>query len=163
MNAVIEKHDHTDKYVLDYPGTVLSRTQNEICVECFFDRDIAGEYMNISAGDRVIEWFFTDRWYNIMEFHDVRGDGLKGWYCNITRPTDIREDGGRLVVAWQDLALDVFVYPDGRVLVLDEDELADLNLPADEVSQAWAAVDHLRSLVASRQPPFDGVMGPPTP
>lgn len=158
MNAVIEKHDHTGKYILDYPGTVLSRSATEVCVECFFDRDIAGEYMNISAGDRVVEWFFTDRWYNIMQFHDVRGGQLKGWYCNITRPTDIREDDGRLVIAWQDLALDVFVYPDGRIIVLDEDELAALNLPAHEVAQVWAAVDHLRALVKSRQPPFDRVM-----
>ena len=51
---------------------------------------------------------------------------IKGWYCNITRPA--RFGPGRVTA--EDLALDVFVYPDGRTLVLDEEEFADMKLPA---------------------------------
>lgn len=158
----IEKYDHHGHFLLRYPATrVLFQTPTTICVEAFFDFDLPSAYVNIDNGDRVVEWFFTDRWYNIMEYHAVGDDHLKGWYCNITRPSQILvRPFDNLTITWDDLALDVFIYPDGRFLLLDEDELDALTLPPVDLAQIWAAVRHLRTQVEQRRPPFDVIPKP---
>jgi len=162
MNILVEKRDHIGRPTLHYPGSrVLSQTDDTLCIEAFFDFDLPGSYVNICNGDRVIEWFFTNRWYNIFEYHDVQDDHLKGWYCNITRPTSITTTQQGLVIMWDDLALDVFIYPDGRFLLLDEDEMDDLTLPADLTRHIWAAVDQLRALVDGRHAPFQNISTTP--
>lgn len=157
MRLVVHKRDHRGRVVLSYDGArVLARTDHSVCIEAFFDRDIAGGVVPIRAGDRMVEWFFADRWYNIFQHHAVEDDRLKGWYCNITRPASFTDSAdGDLTIAADDLALDVFVHPDGRVQVLDEDELAALGLPEAEHAQVWAAVAQLRALVQGRAAPFD--------
>ena len=91
--------------------------------------------------DRFVELYHTGRWYNIFEIHAREDDHLRGWYCNVTRPAVIGED----TIAYVDLALDLLVYPDGRQLVLDEDEFE--QLPLDEVERA-RALEALRELQA---------------
>ena len=58
------------------------------------------------------------------------------------------------------LALDLFVYPDGRTLTLDEDEFDALNLQRDD-PEAWqcslVAVDEREAMVAARRAPFDAL------
>ena len=71
-----------------------------------------------------MEQFFSDRWYSIFEMHDVADDRLTGWYCNLSRPARFRDDG----IEADDLALDLYVAPDGTVTLLDEDEFAALPL-----------------------------------
>ncbi|MBE9508279.1 MAG: DUF402 domain-containing protein, partial [Chloroflexi bacterium] len=86
----------------------------------------------------------------IFEIHG--GDGrLKGWYCNITRPAriDARE------VAAEDLALDLWVAPDGECRVLDEDEFAALPLTPVEREAAQQALAELQAMVKQQVPPFD--------
>ncbi|HEY74489.1 MAG TPA: DUF402 domain-containing protein, partial [Thermoflexia bacterium] len=77
---------------------------------------------------------------------------LKGWYCNITRPARITSDE----VAAEDLALDLWVAPDGEMLVLDEDEFAALALPPAEHDAAQQALAELQAMVRRKAPPFDG-------
>jgi len=156
--ATIEKRSASGHPVTRWPGRVVNYDTHHLLLECFFDRDLPGEHPDVRAGDRVLEWFFTDCWYNIFEFHDVSDDHLKGWYCNITRPAIISESSEGLLIAWDDLALDVFITPDGRFLLLDEDELAELNLSADDVSRIWDAVDQLRRLVDEHAAPFETLL-----
>jgi predicted RNA-binding protein associated with RNAse of E/G family len=61
------------------------------------------------------------------------------------------------LVAAEDLALDVFVLPDGTLYVLDEDEFEALALPQEERQAALAVVDDLCRAVQDRTPPFDAV------
>ncbi|MBI3362586.1 MAG: DUF402 domain-containing protein, partial [Chloroflexi bacterium] len=77
-------------------------------------------------------------------------DRLKGWYCNVTRPAVITDGSVRAV----DLALDVFVYPDGRMLVLDEDEFVGLSLTKYEQRAARMALDELKQMVEAGLSPF---------
>ncbi len=155
--VLIEKRDHIGRGVLNYAGTVVYQTADTLCVESFFDRDMPSPYVHVNAGDRTVEWFYTDHWYNIFEYHDVSDDHLKGWYCNITRPSLIQHTDDGLVVAWDDLALDVFIHPDGRFLLLDEDELAELALSAEDVANVWAAVEQIRALVGQHAAPFEKI------
>lgn len=139
---------------LSYEGVVVGRSENSVCIDAAFalpDRDLG--YVHLRRGDHFREWFFTDRWYNIFRVSDAETGAIKGWYCNITRPAQL----AAAQVSADDLALDVFVYPNGRTLLLDEDEFAALDLPANERSRAWQAVASIKTRVEQRLPPFDEI------
>jgi predicted RNA-binding protein associated with RNAse of E/G family len=110
-------------------------------------------YTTFEPGDRFIEWFYTDRWYNIMEVRE-RDGALKGWYCNVTWPAEITQD----TVSYRDLTLDLWVAPDGSALTLDMDEFeADESLSTVERAHALAALDELRAHLARGEAPFDAL------
>ncbi|MFF2897183.1 DUF402 domain-containing protein [Streptomyces sp. NPDC057966] len=69
--------------------------------------------------------------------------GLKGWYCDITRPAVLRD--GELLV--EDLDLDLWVSADGSsVLRLDEDEFEESGLAERDPAAAGAALRALDEL-----------------
>lgn len=129
-----------------YTGEVLRRSPTEVVLEAYFNRDDM-PFHGITFGrrDRFVEIYYTDRWFNIDEIHDREDDHLKGWYCNVSYPAEL--SNGR--VAYVDLALDLLVYPDGRQLILDEDEFAALTIDEETRAQAWAALKELQHLFAS--------------
>ncbi|MGF1507126.1 MAG: DUF402 domain-containing protein [Anaerolineae bacterium] len=152
------KRDHAGDEVWRYEGKVLERGPSHIVIEAIFGRpDRPMGYATFRQGDRLIETFHSDRWYNVFEIHDVDDDRIKGWYCNLTRPALITDE----VIDSEDLALDVFVTPEGMVLIQDEAEYAALGLPQEERIAVMAAVEAIRRLVAARLPPFDQVVSSP--
>jgi hypothetical protein len=129
-----------------YEGRVLQWDENSVLIEARFNRDdLLFHNIPLRRGDRFVERYYTNRWYNIFAIHDLDDDKFKGWYCNVTRPAQITP--GR--IAYVDLALDLLVYPDGRSLVLDEDEFAELSIDNPTRQKAWAALDELQTLAAS--------------
>lgn len=151
---MVIKCDASGHQELSYMGTVRERGENYICIDAIFqfsDRDLG--YIKLCKGDLFTEWFYSDRWYNIFRVQDVQTGKLKGWYCNITRPAVIRDTE----VSADDLALDVFVYPDGNTLLLDEDEFAELVLSDTDRQHAWDAVEQIKHLVESRLVPFNEI------
>lgn len=144
MTAItVYKRDHQGNPVWQYEGIVLAREAYCIQLEARFNRpDHVTPYHVFRQGDRMIEWFYTDRWYNIFQMHDVDDDHLKGWYCNITRPARFEDNA----IYADDLALDLMVYPDGRTLVLDEDEFADLPLDPLTEEHALAVLADLKRM-----------------
>ncbi len=150
--VTIRKLNLAGEEVFAYSGEVVSRTPTNAVVEAYFTRydrlDLG--YTVFERGDRFVEYFYSDRWYNIFEVHAAGDDRLRGWYCNVTRPANIAEG----VVSAVDLALDVFVYPDSRMLVLDEDEFEALSLTELERATARAAVEELREMAYGGVPPF---------
>jgi hypothetical protein len=153
----IRKLDLAGNELFAYAGKILARTATSVTVEAFFSRYARLElgYTVFERGDRFVEHFYSDRWYNVFAVYAAGTDKLRGWYCNITRPTRI-EDGQ---VSAVDLALDVWVNPDGTARVLDEDEFAALPLGEAEAAAARAALGELLSLAAQRAGPF----APPSP
>ena len=148
------KLDARGEVELSYRGNLRDRAADFVCIDALFampDRNLG--YIQLRRGDQFREWFYRDRWFNIFRVTDGETRLLKGWYCNITRPPHIGLD----YVEAEDLCLDVFVYPDGQTLLLDEADFAELNLSADEADKAWQAVDAIRCLVADRLPPFDDI------
>ncbi len=137
------KQNSEGREVWRYTGKVLEHSKNAMLIEAHFNRpDLPFHGIILAEGDRFLEVYFSNRWYNIFEIHDKQTDELKGWYCNVTAPAEFR-DG---VIAARDLALDLFVYPDGRQLILDEDEFAHLELTVHEKTQALTALQELQSL-----------------
>ncbi len=125
------KKNLAGQVVFQYEGEVLKREEHAITLEAFFGReDMVLMNVVLKRGDRFVETFYTDRWYNIFEIYDRDDKTLKGWYCNIGKPAVIEDQA----VSYVDLALDLWVAPNGMQTVLDEDELDKLNLD-DEIKQ----------------------------
>ena len=147
----VHKLNHASEETLSYPGRVLARDQRSVILEAFFNREpMELGYVTLKPGDRFVEYFYSDRWYNVFTIYDADDGQLKGWYCNITRPAAIAEGSVRA----EDLALDYFVQPAGREFILDEDEFVTLPLPPEEVRAARAALAELQALAAQRAGPF---------
>ncbi len=133
-----------------YEGRVLRREPNAVVLEAYFNRpDMPFVDTVFRQSDRFVETYYMDRWYNIFEGHD-RDDGrLKGWYCNVSRPAEVGPD----TVSYVDLALDLWVSPDGKQTVLDEDEFEALKLGSEERATARLALEELKALFESKRPP----------
>lgn len=129
-----------------YQGRILARDAHSILIEAFFNRDdLEFHDITLREKDRFIERYYDNRWYNIFEIHDREDDHLKAWYCNVTTPAEFSPDK----IAYIDLALDLLVYPDGRFLVLDEDEFEDLNISEESQAKARQALATLIDLATS--------------
>ena len=136
------KQDPQGNETWRYSGDVIDRRDNQIIIEALFDRDdINFNGMWLCKGDRFLETYYADRWYNIFEIHDRDDDRLKGWYCNIALPAEILEE----FISYKDLALDLLVFPDGRQYVLDEDEFAELQLQPEIRLRALDALGVLQN------------------
>ncbi len=147
----VVKRDAMGKEVWHYTGTLLSRRDNKIVLEARFrppDLPFMGTIFR--EGDRFVETYYTDRWYNIFEIHDRDDDRLKGWYCNIGRPA-VLEAEDRL--SYDDLALDLWISPEGFQTILDEDEFTALDLDKQTRRQARAAIEELKSRFKRKKKP----------
>lgn len=131
-----------------YPGQLLIREGTRLVLEARFNRpDLPFMGVVLKDGDRFVETYYTDRWYNIFEIHDRDDDHLKGWYCNISRPAVLEADNR---LSYVDLALDLWIAADGTQAVLDEDEFAALALEVPGRAQARRALAKLQALFAQK-------------
>ncbi|MBI4314329.1 MAG: DUF402 domain-containing protein [Chloroflexi bacterium] len=149
----VHKLDHNGVEKLTWSGEVLERDEARVTLEARFARErMELGYVTLTPGDRFVENFYADRWYNVFAIYDAADGRFKGWYCNVTRPARFA-DGH---IYSDDLALDYFVQPSGREFVLDEDEFAALPLSPEEAASARAALAELRTLAAGHSGPFAG-------
>jgi protein associated with RNAse G/E len=126
-----------------YAGRVLEQTEEFVRLEAFFNRDdMQFNGMLFKRGDRFVETYYANRWYNIFEIFDRDTNERKGWYCNVTRPAEIFQEK----ISYVDLALDLLVFADKRQLVLDEDEFSALELSQEEAQTARQALRELQAL-----------------
>jgi uncharacterized protein len=136
------KQDHQGRETWRYSGRMLERGDHYVILEAYFDReDTPIQGMLLRKGDRFVETYYDDRWYNIFEVYDRDDSRLKGWYCNIGKPAEFHDQ----TISYQDLALDLLVFPDGRQLILDEEEFAALPLDPQDRVQARAGVKELQA------------------
>jgi hypothetical protein len=148
----VRKLHHSGAHLLSYTGTVDAWLPNGVRLVAAWGqsrRDLG--YTTFEPGDGFIEWFFTDRWYNIFEVRAARTRALKGWYCNVATPAIIGADS----IESRDLILDLWVAPNGDLLQLDEAEFAAAcDVDASTRAAAEAGLAALLAHVAARQPPF---------
>jgi protein associated with RNAse G/E len=147
----VQKKNLAGEVLYEYGGDELRRDDTTIVLEAFFTRDDM-PFMDVTfkKGDRFVEYYYSDRWYNIFVVYD-RDDGqIKGWYCNVGKPAVI-EDG---IVSYVDLALDLWVSADGKQTVLDEDEFALLALTDELRDNALMGLDALKQTFLNDEPPL---------
>lgn len=150
--VTVRKLNSAGVEVFAYPGVIAELLPHGARLDATWTRGVMElGYTTFEPGDQFTEWFYSDRWYNIMEVRSVDGS-LKGWYCNITYPATFEERR----VTYRDLALDLWVAPDGTMTTLDEDEFeADDAIDAMARGHAVAALAHVRALVERRVAPFE--------
>ena len=136
---------------VQYEGEVVEGLSDGVIIQAYW-RQPAKElgYTRFEPGDRFIEYYYTDRWFNIFDISAANGR-RKGWYCNVAEPALIYDDHIEQV----DLLLDVWVDPKGTPLVLDEDEFeADTTLNEEQRMGAWQGLQKLLQMIAARTEPF---------
>lgn len=91
--------------------------------------------------------YFLERGFKVSKFYDHSGN-LISWYCDIVSHTF---DPSTNTYVFTDLLVDVIVYPDGFVRVVDLDELADAfregMLTPEQLQLALRRTDKLLSLI----------------
>ncbi|MCZ7573693.1 MAG: DUF402 domain-containing protein [Ardenticatenaceae bacterium] len=102
--------------------------------------------VELPAGTVTFGYYWPARPYNV--YHWLHPDGTTlAHYFNLSGPVTVEENQ----LEWQDLVIDVLVTPDGRVQLLDEDELpswleddvrAHIAWALGEVMATWPSVVH---------------------
>ncbi|MEU1376997.1 DUF402 domain-containing protein [Streptomyces triculaminicus] len=142
---------------VSYPAGVVYDDGTHVVVTAPWAGDGTRDFgfVRFEHGDVFTEHYWRDRWYAVKEVRDAAG-GLKGWYCDVTRPALASREA--LVV--EDLDLDLWVSADGStILRLDEDEFADSGLAGRDPAAAEAALRALDELEAlARSDGFDGLL-----
>jgi len=67
-----------------------------------------------------VSFTFLNKGYKLSRFYDEEGKFLY-WYCDII---EVLYDASADTYTLNDLLLDIKIFPDGRVVLLDSDELA---------------------------------------
>jgi predicted RNA-binding protein associated with RNAse of E/G family len=120
--------------VTEYPATVvLAHCHGPwVCVEATWTfRSLNIDGLIFEPGDRLLEWFSRDHWYNVFAVYSPDGE-YRGSYANVTYPTRFDPDTAPPTLAWHDLYLDLIVLPNGEQLVRDEDELEESGLATSD-------------------------------
>jgi predicted RNA-binding protein associated with RNAse of E/G family len=152
--VTLHKLDHTGRTKFTYTGELEYRDTDSEVVRCRWDKlpAVAVGLLSIEPGDVLLEYYYRHHWFNIFALYTAQGE-LKGWYCNIAETVEM----GESLVRWRDLALDLVVLPDGRAMLLDEDEFAALALDDRQEQRAYTALGELHAWVAERHPPFEAI------
>lgn len=143
--VTIIKQDAVGVEAWRWEARMLQRSSTALLAEAHFaykEDEVNFHGITLRKGDPFIEFYSTRHWYNIFEMHGQKDSKIKGWYCNITRPAHITAD----TITFEDLALDLLVLPDGRQIVLDEDEFAELKLGPTDAAAAGAALAELQAI-----------------
>jgi uncharacterized protein len=150
MKVKVHKKNPAGEVTYAYEGMLLSHDRHAIVLEAFFDRaDLTFMDVVFKTGDRFVEYYYTDRWYNIFVIYDRDDEKIKGWYCNIGMPAIFEES----VVSYVDLALDLWVSTDGTQTVLDEDEFEVLAVDDEIRTRAINGLQELKRLFLNEKPP----------
>jgi hypothetical protein len=148
--------DPEGKLKIEYPGTIRERTHDMISIDTGWSREpLDLGYVRFEPDDIWVETFYFHRYFNIFRIADRDGN-LKGFYCNMSEPPVIEGD----VLTWHDLAIDVWVRPDGSYLVLDMDEFEEKVLDPTIRTRSLNALEELRSIIEGKEGPF-GPRAPP--
>jgi protein associated with RNAse G/E len=126
-----------------YQVKLVDKQPHEVVIEAFFDReDTQVDRLVLKSGDRFVEYYYDNRWFNIYQVFDRETNQTKGWYCNISFPAQFTENA----IIFQDLALDLVIYPDGSQTILDQEEFDSLPLSQDLRKIALEGLEELKSL-----------------
>ncbi|MCD7717679.1 MAG: DUF402 domain-containing protein [Lachnospiraceae bacterium] len=91
--------------------------------------------------------YFMERGYKVSKFYDHENN-LISWYCDIIEYEYLEKENSYI---FTDLLVDVIVYPDGFVRVVDLDELADAVrdglLSPEQLQRALRRTDKLLSVI----------------
>ena len=111
--------------VRQFQGILREESSNQLVIEQQLRvRKPRRQFGRVAVGKGYLaEWvIFRGRWYDVGKFYDSKRR-LMGYYCDIIRPVmRLLSDEAKTSII-TDLFLDLWITPEGRYVVLDEDEL----------------------------------------
>jgi predicted RNA-binding protein associated with RNAse of E/G family len=126
VRPVTERKTRFDGSVEEFACHILLLEPGDRAVIRYdFARDWSVHGIQLPKGGFTAGHFWVDRPYNVYHWLDQAGRTL-GFYFNVGHTDLVSET----TVAWRDLIVDVIVAPDGRIDILDEDEVPP-DLPSD--------------------------------
>lgn len=94
-----------------------------------------------------ISAYYIDKGYKVSKIYD-KNNHVVYWYCDIIQ-TKKEQDSN--IIIFEDLLIDVLIYEDGSVHILDLDELADAQdlklITREEASHALRKLDSLLKII----------------
>lgn len=137
-----------------YQGEVIEQFAGSVVIQAAWTMAVKDlGYTVFEPGDRFVEYYYADRWFNIFDILSTQGT-RKGWYCNVAAPAVISAE----TIEQIDLLLDVWVYPNGETLILDEDEFAaDTSMTEQQRANATQGLRALLAMIADRQEVFAAI------
>lgn len=122
IKDIIERKIKYNSEVVDYRCKLLELTGKSIklfhVVETPFTMIAGNAELTIPEGSYTVAYYWEDRPYNLYYWRNHDGEYL-GAYFNLVKNTKISSD----IVSFQDLIVDILVFPNGEYYILDEDEL----------------------------------------
>ncbi|MCA1060332.1 DUF402 domain-containing protein [Rossellomorea aquimaris] len=122
MKDILERKIKYNLDVVDYRCKVLESQDRSAklfhIIETPFTMVSEKDEITIPKGSYTLAYYWEARPYNVYFWRSRSGEFL-GAYFNLVKNTKITSE----MVSFEDLILDVLVYPDGRYAILDEDEL----------------------------------------
>lgn len=120
-----------------------------------FEEEVVHESLGtIPCGTRTIEYYWTDRWYNVFQFLD-EDRKTRLFYCNVNMPPCFEDR----TLTYVDLDIDVLVQPDLTYQILDLDDFENhsrqFSYPEDLKRQAQNATREIVSLIEKARFPFE--------
>ena len=110
------KYDNSLRRI--WTASLLERSDGGILLEGYFDTEASHPDLGVIAkGTRSVEAFPIDQWFNCFAFYEPSGE-FRNYYLNVSMPPMV----GYRVINYVDLDIDVIVWPDGRIEVLDLEE-----------------------------------------
>lgn len=112
-------------------------------------------YSSKKEKDFPIQTFIThfyNEWFNIITVYDLNSI-FQHWYVNITTPINFSDD----TISYDDLLLDLRVYPDYTWDVLDQDEYDEFHheIKEDVHKIISETMDKLKKLIKEKSTYFD--------
>jgi hypothetical protein len=138
-----------------WPGALVSANGSLVTLLAqFSETRVHSDLGTIYAGTISLEHFWLDRWYNVFRFREPDGTP-KAIYANIAAPATF--DGS--TIDYVDLDIDVILWPQGHVDVLDRDEfdkhVLEFGYDDATINSARNALAQVLALIDGREFPFD--------
>jgi uncharacterized protein len=96
---------------------------------------------------RGVSAYYLDKGFKVSKIYD-KNDMVVYWYCDIIQT---KKDAQKNTVTIEDLLIDVILYKDGTIRIVDLDELCDAleqgTITQAEATYALRTLDHLLKLI----------------
>ncbi|GAB1779133.1 MULTISPECIES: ribonuclease FAU-1 family protein [Priestia] len=144
---IVERKIRYDSTIVDTECKLLNINEQELIlfhrIEVPFTMKGTQYELTIPRDAYTLAYFWSEQPYNLYVWRDKNGSYL-GSYFNIVKNTTI----AGAMVSFEDLIIDILIFPNGEYFILDEDELP-VSLNEFEDGFAYQA---LQTLINSVEP-----------
>lgn len=131
---------------------VLAKGEKEIILLNDKVDVIDGDGRRWKTREPAVCYFYKDYWFNVICM--LRSDGIY-YYCNLSSPYVYDQEG----IKYIDYDLDVKIFPNGEILLLDRDEydfnIKDLHYSKDLTEIIRYNLELLLNFIKDKKEPFN--------